>query len=386
MIRVKKNKSNYFAFAIMITFIFFLIFIQYVNADGKELKGIYFYVPLCDNCEKIEKALETVDEKLSYENPDVDLVIKKYNINDNDSLELLYKYYEYYDVPQSKQNVPILFISNKFFQNDKEILSEIPKLAISDDLQDTPIIASEKIRKDFSIGDIASVMLAGFLNGLNPCSLSMLLFFLSIIITRKVNILKMGLAFTAGKFIAYLLLGTMLYSTLSVINNGYYKIVLKVLFVLFSSLLVYLNLKDYFATRREDYKNVSNQLPAKFRRYNHNIINRILENKSGTVLILMALILGLVISVGEFMCTGQIYVATMVYMLKSGTSLSVSAFISLLLYDFAFIMPPLLITILIAKGTDIFDISELIRFKLPIIKLLNAFIILLFCIIAIIFI
>lgn len=164
--------------------------------------------------------------------PGARLDIKRYNINDSESLELLYKYYEYYKVPKEKEMVPIMFIANKFYQKDSEITNELPNLLQSGNLKDTPILTSGKVKKDFSILDIVSLIGAGFLNGLNPCSLSMLLFFLSIITSKKERILRMGLSFTLSKFIAYLLLGTILYSTLSEINTGYYRFVLKGIFTL----------------------------------------------------------------------------------------------------------------------------------------------------------
>ncbi|NLX70619.1 MAG: hypothetical protein GX024_06945 [Clostridiales bacterium] len=54
--------------------------------------------------------------------------------------------------------------------------------------------------KKFMSLKLISILAAGLVNGINPCSMSMLLFFVSLIMATKVNVMKIGVAFCIGKF------------------------------------------------------------------------------------------------------------------------------------------------------------------------------------------
>lgn len=95
-------------------------------------------------------------------------------------------------------------------------------------------------------------------------------------------------------------------------------------------------------------------------------------------MMLFAFALGSIICFGEFLCTGQVYLATIVTVLQSNQNLSIKALSYLLLYDFAFIIPLLLIIYIIYRGKEIFQVSEGIREKLSWIKLINVFVFLYF--------
>jgi cytochrome c biogenesis protein CcdA len=86
----------------------------------------------------------------------------------------------------------------------------------------------------------------------------------------------------------------------------------------------------------------------------------------------MSFLLGIVISVGEFLCAGQIYLATIAYMIQNQRALTLQAFLYLLIYDIGFVLPMLIITVMIERGRELFDISEVLRKKLPLIKLIFA--------------
>ena len=89
--------------------------------------------------------------------------------------------------------------------------------------------------------------------------------------------------------------------------------------------------------------------------------------------------LGAIISVGEFLCTGQIYLAT-ITVLQSGQALDFRAMIYFLIYGAAFVLPLILITVFIHKGREIFDLTEWMRERI-LIKLINAVVFILFGII-----
>lgn len=70
--------------------------------------------------------------------------------------------------------------------------------------------------------------------------------------------------------------------------------------------------------------------------------------------------------------------ATIVSVLQRSQTLNMHAVIYFLIYGLAFVLPLILITIIIHKGRGIFDVSEWIREKMPMIKLINAIAFILF--------
>jgi len=143
--------------------------------------------------------------------------------------------------------------------------------------------------------------------------------------------------------------------------------------------------RDYFAAKNEAYDKVKMQLPIWLRRFNHGMIKRMSGVENNKLLIPLCFLLGVFISIGEFLCTGQMYLATIIYVLKNSETFSIEAIVYFLIYGAAFILPLAVITLLIHRGKEVFDISEIVRGKLHIIKLVNAFIFLVFALIVLFF-
>ena len=79
-------------------------------------------------------------------------------------------------------------------------------------------------------------------------------------------------------------------------------------------------------------------------------------------------------SLGEFLCTGQIYLATIVTVLQSEplSGLRSKALLFFVLYDIGFILPLLLLLFAMAKGKDSMELSEAVRSRMPLIKIISA--------------
>ena len=102
------------------------------------------------------------------------------------------------------------------------------------------------------------------------------------------------------------------------------------------------------------------------------------RSKNPRLLIAVSFILGILISIGEFLCTGQIYLLTIVYIMRNSPQLDATAILSFIVYGLALIIPMLLLLYTIHKGKEVFIVSELVRKNFQYIKLLNAFIFLVF--------
>ena len=104
---------------------------------------------------------------------------------------------------------------------------------------------------------------------------------------------------------------------------------------------------------------------------NHLLIEKT-AGRGEKILYVAVFLLGLCISVGEFLCTGQIYLATIVYLLDKAKGFSVELYTSLGTYVIAMAILPAVLTLLIHRGKRIILLSETLRSYMPVVKLVNS--------------
>lgn len=371
---------------VVLTIVLLLLFNIAVPAktNDNSVTIIYFYSSTCSTCQKLSSFLKDMQQK----NTNIKLI--KYNILNLINKSLMDKYTKIYMVKEDDIGiVPVIFVKKTYLIGEKSIKEKLENLIRKSDGIKTIEIYSNTENHDMDIKQFRSfktfsVFLAGLINGINPCSMSMLLFFLSLVATKRINILKIGITFCIGKFLAYLMLGTIFFNILSKLDIEWFHGVVKVLMLLMILILILLNLNDFFAAKEEKYNRIKVQLPKFFRKLNHNIIENILNVANIKFLLLISFFLGIIISLGEFLCTGQIYLTTIITILQTSNIMSLHAFTYLVLYDTAFIIPLLILTYTIHKGKEVFDISEVIRERLHLIKLINTGIFIVFGIIVLI--
>jgi cytochrome c biogenesis protein CcdA len=373
---------------IALMFSLFLINILWVSnlqANNSNVTVKYFYSSTCGTCQKLTGYLDGLKDKYA------NMILEKYNIADMKNKSLFNRYSSAYKVSEDDDGiVPVVFIKNTYLTGERLIKQNLETLIIKNDGLETQEIkdTSENFDPDikqFMNFKTLSVFFAGIINGINPCSMSMLLFFISLIMVRKVNIMNIGVAFCVGKFTAYLFLGTIFFSLLSNLNISWFHTVLKFIMLVAVIILIFLNIQDFFAAKNEKYNKIKVQLPISFRKFNHRIIKKVSNVADLKLILLISFALGMLISLGEFLCTGQIYLTTIVTILHTSTTLNLQAFIYLIIYDLAFIVPLLILTFVIYKGKEVFEVSETIREKLHLIKIINVGIFLIFGIIVLFF-
>ena len=340
----------------------------------------YFYINACESCREAEDLIWNYSSELKSNENLRGVRFFSYEITESENIELMEEFCIAYQVPEDKKIVPLLFAGEGFFSGQDEIadgLKEIKEKLRAGTLEEPlwregAVRGDEKIRESFDAIKIINILVIGLINGLNPCSLSMLLFFLSLLLAKQdLKIIHIGGAFLVGKFLTYGLLGTFLYSFLQKIDITRYQMTMKVIIGIFVAVMAALNIKDYLSAKQEKYGEIKNQLPSKLRAWNHKIIT-LVSQSGGRALIFIAGLLGVIVSVGEFLCTGQVYLTTILYMLQSESKLSMKAFVYLMLYSLCFILPGMMVIIVIARTKKIISLSETVRLKMPLIKLLTA--------------
>lgn len=356
--------------------------------DPYASRPVYFYISPCDECAAVKDFLANMPKTFMVDYNDRQLesalYIDSYNISEPQNLELIKNYFKIYNVPDSKQKVPIIFLRDGYLSGKEEITNGLQTAIKGGRCMDITRLSGEATLKPY---EWPAILLTGLVNGFNPCSISMLLFLIALLLARKASVLKLGMLFIVGKFIAYMALGTLLFSMLAAIENNVVRDLTAVVkYILIAVVLVVaaINISDFFAAKNENYNKVRLQLPVGLRKLNHKWLNGVKAVANGPMLPLLALALGMAISVGEFLCTGQIYLATIIYLLKRSTELSLQTLTAFLVYVFAMLVPLAAITLAIHKGKELFDVSELARKNMPLIKLISAVVFIAFAVIILI--
>lgn len=358
-----------------------------VNSDtgtSETVDFIYFYVNLCESCTEAKEQINLFIEEIQEADLDLQINFTAYNISYYDGFEydLFLSYLDHNGLEITGAPTPMLFVGDTYYSGEDGITEDLPLLLEQLEkgyLPETPLFdpslnTADSLTDLFEGFNALKIFGVGLINGLNPCSLSMLLLLISLVMVKDTSTAKMGFTFLLGKFISFLFLGTILYQTLDLLNSTNYLFYSKLIIGLFVMLLAGLNLYDYFASRKENYGRIKNQLPKGLRMINHRIVKKLTSPDQKQWLFISLFILGIIIAVSEFLCTGQVYMITINYMISHTSGLSLLALAYLTIYSFAFIIPPAIVIIIIDRSNELFNISEYIREKMPLIKLLTALI------------
>jgi len=200
-----------------------------------------------------------------------------------------------------------------------------------------------------TMGPLA-VVLAGLIDGVNPCAFATILFFVSYLaISRRQRreLLLIGLAFTAGVFLAYLLVGLgamrllQWASAMRVIGLILYGLLALSCFVLAG-----ISLYDYRLARQGRLHDMRLNLPDPLR---ERIKGRI--RKGSGAFVGAAFVSGLIVSVLELACTGQVYLPTISFVVGI-PSMRPYAVAYLVLYNVVFVLPLLAVLLLAVYGVS----------------------------------
>lgn len=371
---MKKNNKIIILMMSLILLLSSLNTVSFASSDS--IKIVYFGVDACISCVKAEKHIESLMSKLKSKDINIELVT--YNIINKDDEELLVRYNNYFDIKDDKYKlIPAVFLGEVALIGDEDIVSNLEDTIMlyhynPSDYVDVDASNTSKSNK-LSLTTMG-IVLAGLMDGINPCSIAMMLFFISFLFMSKEDLSKkkvlfLGFSFALGTFIAYFGIGIGLFRFIYRFSNM--QAIMKMVYLLLFIMGVYLaciNTLDYINIKKGKDEKIRNQLNKNTKKKIHNIIKKF--NSNNKVLYATAFTTALVISFLEFFCTGQVYLPVITYMIKNSQELNYVMF--LILYNIAFISPLLLITILICLGKEVIDVSTILVTKLHLVKLVGA--------------
>lgn len=212
-----------------------------------------------------------------------------------------------------------------------------------------------------------AVVVAGFVDGFNPCAFSIVIVLAGLLAVggrHRTARLVGGLAFCVGSFATYVLMGLGLlhvgrfFTPLTGLRDAMRAALSLSLFV-----LSFLSLRDAFCYRKTgDARTIALQLPAGVKRLIRLVAERCwrvgtdASAAKGRGALSLAFVgmtslgCGFLVTLLDALCTGQIYVPVLA--LLSREPAAEKAFIYLILYNLAFILPLVFVFIVAAHGVD----------------------------------
>ncbi|MEO0416043.1 MAG: hypothetical protein AAF226_13935, partial [Verrucomicrobiota bacterium] len=315
--------------------------------DGP-IEMVYFKNPGCKECERVSEIL--VDMQASFPQ----LKVLEHNIRDAESANLNEALSARFDVPEKVRLVtPSLFTGDGFLIKEDISPMKLGRLVSKSSstgnsgvgwatLGQSEIAAAKEItEKRFSSITLAVILGAGFLDGVNPCAFATIILFLSYLQIARHGprqILMVGISFIFAIFITYFVLGLGLVEVVSRIQilKGV-GMTLNIILAIFALVIMVLSFKDGILCLRGRLADTTLQLPAFLKNRIRNVARKGARHER---FVIAAFVSGVVISVLELACTGQVYLPTIQVMIQEGRAL---AYGYLLIYNLAFILPLILI-------------------------------------------
>ncbi len=342
---------------------------------------LIFYSPSCHNCIKAKKEIIPVVEKEFKRS----LRIVYYDVSNVENYGLLIGLRQKHD-PALKITIPVFFLNGKFLEGDGLTIEKLRQF-VSENIilaPVAPLAPRADLNRYFNDFALLAVISAGLIDGINPCAFTVIVFFISFLAVqgfRRRELVIIGLAFIAMVFLTYLLIGLGLFGFLYRLS-GFWVIVKVINYTIgiFSIVLGVVSIYDLLKFKQtKNAEAMLLQLPKPVKDQIHKIIGQHYRihtqgaNAPRPVfkLIISALITGFLVSVLEAVCTGQTYLPTIAFVLKTN-SFNFRALVFLFIYNLMFILPLLVIFIFALFGATSAQFAGFLKKHMLAIKALLA--------------
>lgn len=214
--------------------------------------------------------------------------------------------------------------------------------------------ADEIVKKHAGAMTFSVVALGGLIDGINPCAISTLIFFISVLVIAKVDKrirLLVGVSFIFASFVVYSALGLgFIYALRQAPNFDHIRRIIGVTIGVCMLPLAFLSFRDAFRFRKSERPaDVTLQIPNKIKKHIHAFMKSRL-GVGGPII--GGLVTGAGVTVLESVCTGQSYVPVLMYMLKQDVS-NLSAWTLLIVYNLLFVLPLAIVFICFHHGLEV---------------------------------
>ena len=323
------------------------------------LRVVFFFSPGCRECDEIRELLIETEEKLG-----IPLDIQSLDITQGENIELLWAWED--RAEKQADGLTALVIGDEFFAGYREIKQKLEAAVRECSQRDQPPRERPSVKRtiesEFNKFGPWAVIGAGLIDGINPCAfvvLVLLISFLTVAGESPGQTARIGIAFALAVFLTYFLVGLGLFSV--IVQSLVYRKAAEIIYLVvggFSLLLGVVSLHDALVVyRSREIKDARLKLPPLVLRWIQKVMSR---NFNPRHIFLSALVLGFLVSLLELVCTGQIYLPTIILIMKNQL-LRKKAVHYLLLYCLAFIVPLLVVFGTVYLGSGNARLTELTR-------------------------
>jgi len=339
-------------------------------ATDAPIYAAYFYQVGCKECSRIETDLKYLQSIYPQ------LIIEEFNVYDEAALG------DWLSMRAGRAEdflIPAVFIGDYALIGEEELAPENIEVVLIELISTgaAPIWLEydqesglQNIIGKFSSMGWLTVVLAGLIDGLNPCAFATLVFFVSYLTLsgrKGKEILVVGTAFTLGVFLAYLAVGLGLHKLFDLMGGALNiagQIVYGITALICLGLAIF-SLRDYFKARKGDIGDMTMNLPEPLRK---RINVAIRKGRHASSYVIGSFITGILISFLELACTGQIYLPTIIFV-SSIPEMRLQAITYLILYNLLFILPLIVVFILAYYGTTSKDLTKFLKDNAAAVKL-----------------
>jgi cytochrome c biogenesis protein CcdA len=333
----------------------------------------FFGSPTCGECAEIKTKIlwplvDSLPEKID---------LRIYDIETDSGLKLAMKLEERFKTKESSPQE--LFFPDTFLlgyeriqKHGRELIDHYlahPGKWTADTVTTDSTPITQTLKQRFKKFTFIQITLAGLADGINPCAIATMIFlisFLSVQKRKRSEVLLVGLTFTAAVFITYLLLGLGAFKAFALLA-AYHWIASAVrwLAVAFAALFAVFCFRDaivYAVTGNA--KDIRIQLSPGMKSRIHKTIS---GNITARNLFLGTMVTGFLVTLLEAVCTGQVYLPTIILMTRA-EGLRLTGWLYLLFYNFLFVLPLLVVMILAYYGLRWDELSRATQKRLPLLK------------------
>jgi hypothetical protein len=198
---------------------------------------------------------------------------------------------------------------------------------------------------------LSMVIAGGFLDGINHCAISTIVFFMTLLAVSKVRgreFLLMGIPFCLASFLTYLAIGFGLLRAIHALSGFmlFRTVVNMAVVVVLGVFAVFSFLDAYKFKVSGNPDDVAFQLPRSIKMRIHAVMREGIGSKS---LVLGGLVVGTVITALEGVCTGQVLIPTLVMVAQSGHDAE-KAYFYLVVYNLVSDIPLIAVMVLTYFG------------------------------------
>ena len=334
----------------------------------------YFYEPGCSDCARVqEQIFPELQERF-----ETFYTINKYDIGIKTNIMRLIAYQDKLDIREDESVCMVLdykHVFNGYKNIEHGLLLQIDQcvagrldpdwkspepVQIPNDAVDGLELAKDRA----STFKIVAVSIGGLTDGINPCAIGTLVFFMSLLGVSRIRgrgLIMMGVAFCSASFVTYTAIGFGLLRVLHV-ATGFSVAQMIIEWGMMGMLGVFACLSFLDAYRYQisgNAKDIRLQLPRGIKDRIHKIMRENLTQRRKDAkwgegggdgrLVFGGIIIGAAVTALESVCTGQVYVPTLVLLIMKGEAVT-KAWPLLLLYNTMFILPLVIVFILTYFG------------------------------------